>query len=405
MIGLSDIEAARKRLDGHVKRTPTVKSDVLSQVAGSEVFVKLENQQHTGSFKERGALNKLLCLTDDEKRRGVIAASAGNHAQGVAFHASRNGIRATILMPETTPLIKVQNTHEHGARVVLHGANYDEAYAEARRLQEERSLTFIHPFDDELVIAGQGTIGLELLEAVPDLDAVIVPVGGGGLIAGIAVAIKAVRPEVQVFGVQAARAPSMLRSLEAGEPVTIQGGRTLADGIQVKRPGSRTFELVKQHVDRVKTVTESELADAIVFLLERQCTLAEGAGAAGVAAILKNHFPELRRSKIATIICGGNIDLPLLSLIIERNMVRSGRLMRITVQVPQRPGGLAELLTVVAEQEASVVQIDHHHTFTSSPFWEAEVALTLETRDARHAEEVRAGLKDAGYVIRARSDF
>ncbi len=400
MISLADVEAARERITGSIVRTPCLRSHRLSQQSGADVFVKYENHQLTGAYKERGALNKLLLLSADEKRRGVIAASAGNHAQGVACHASRTGVKAVIVMPETTPLVKVQSTRGFGARVVLHGRSYDDAYQEALRLQEAEGLVFIHPFDDAAVIAGQGTLGLELLEQVPELEAIILPIGGGGLISGVATAVKALRPEVKIFGVQAARAPSMVKSLEAGEPIVVGGSRTLAEGIQVKRPGELTFGIVRRLVDQVRTVSENELADAIIFLLEKEKSLAEGAGAAGVAALLAGRFPDLASRRIATVLCGGNIDLPMLSLIIERSLVRSGRMVRFSMKLPNQPGELARLLDVIAAAEANVVEIEHHRTFTNAPFWEALVILTLETRDSRHAEELAASLDEHGYRVR-----
>lgn len=400
MIPLEAIREAARKLEGQVKKTPCLRSQQLTDATGVEVYLKYENQQLTGAYKERGALNKLLNLSEEDRARGVLAASAGNHAQGVAYHASRTGVQATIVMPETTPLIKVENTRRFGARVLLKGLDYDEAYEEAVRIRDEEGLTFIHPFDDPDVIAGQGTIGLELLEQVPDLQAVVVPIGGGGLISGIATAIKAQRPEVLVFGVQAARAPSMVRSLEKGEPTTVPAHRSLADGIQVKRPGSLTFEIVRRSVDAVRTVRENELSEAIIYLLEREKTLVEGAGAAGVAALVAGRFPELQGKKVATVLCGGNVDLPLLNLIIGRSLIRSGRLIRFSIKLPHRPGALAQLLQVLAEQDANVLEVEHHRTFAHTLFWEAEVTITLETRDNHHAEEIRAALEASDYHVK-----
>lgn len=400
MVELADILAARERIRDSISNTPCVHSPLLSARTGAEVFYKLEILQFTGAFKERGALNKILCLSPEERARGVIAASAGNHAQGVAYHAKRNGLRATIVMPEPTPLIKVANTRQHDAEVVLHGQNYEEAYTEAQRRCQEDGLTFIHPFDDELVIAGQGTIGLELLEALPDLEAVVVPVGGGGLIAGVAAAIKLQRPDVLVLGVQPERLPSMVRSLEAGQLVSLEPSRTIAEGIQVRRPGTRTFELVQRFVDEVGLVKEDEIAAAIVLLLEREKLLTEGAGAAGVAALMHAAFPQLRAKRVAVLLSGGNIDVHLLNLIIERNLVREGRLVRLAVQLDDRPGALAQFLTVVGEQGGNVMQVQHNRVFCGASLWQADIDITLETRNSEHAEQLKAALCQQGYLVR-----
>ena len=318
MIGIREIEEARARIDEHVVTTPCAKSEWFSKLTGSKTYFKLENLQMTGSFKERGALNKILTLTAAEREHGVIAASAGNHAQGVAYHAGRLGIPATIVMPERTPLIKVQNTRSFGAKTVLSGGNFDEAYAESRRLQKEKNLTFVHPFDDEMVIAGQGTIGLELLEQNPYLEVVIVPIGGGGLISGIAAAIKEVNPRIRVIGVQAEVLPSMKASVAAGELVTVPPGRTIADGIAVKRPGELTLAYVREFVDDIVTVSEEEIANAILLLLEREKTVAEGAGAAAVAALINGRVPAALGRKTAMIVSGGNIDVNTIARVIEK---------------------------------------------------------------------------------------
>ncbi|HEY0840224.1 MAG TPA: threonine ammonia-lyase, partial [Vulgatibacter sp.] len=354
MIGLHEVEEARKRLDEHVIYSPCTRSEAFSRQCGAKIWFKLENLQLTGSFKERGALNKLLELSAEERARGVITASAGNHAQGVAYHAGRLGIPATIVMPDRTPLIKVTNTRGYGAKVVLAGGNFDEAYAEARRLQEEQGLVFVHPFDDDAVIAGQGTIGLELLEQVPDLDAVIVPIGGGGLISGIAVALKQSRPGIRVIGVQTAALPSMKASVEAGEPVTVKAGQTIADGIAVKRPGGRTLEYVKRYVDEILVVDEEEIANAILLLLEREKTVAEGAAAVALAALLHGYCRKLEGENVALILSGGNIDMNLISRIIERGLVKGGRLTRFVVNIEDRPGSLARLTALVAGEGANI---------------------------------------------------
>ena len=293
MVTLPDVQAALGRIRDRIYLSPCARSETLSRLSGADAFLKLENLQMTGAYKERGALNKLLLLSPAERARGLIAASAGNHAQAVAYHGGRLGVATTIVMPETTPIMKVANTRAHGARIVLHGANYDEAYAEARRLERAEGLTFVHPFDDPQVIAGQGTIGLELLEQVPDLDAVVVPVGGGGLISGVAVALKEQRPGLRVIGVEAELIPCMKASIEAGQLVTLEPSSTLADGIAVKRPGELTFEHVQKYVDDIVTVSEEEIASAILYLLEKEKAVAEGAGAVSVAALM-NH--KVRRA-------------------------------------------------------------------------------------------------------------
>jgi len=399
LIGLHEIEEARKRLDEHVIYSPCTRSEAFSAEFEANVWFKLENLQLTGSFKERGALIKLLELTPEERARGVIAASAGNHAQGVAYHAGRLGIPATIVMPDRTPLIKVSNTRSYGADVVLAGGNFDEAYAAARRLQEDRGLVFVHPFDDDAVIAGQGTIGLELLEQVPELDAAIVPVGGGGLISGIAVALKQSRPNVRVIGVQTAVLPSMKASVEAGEPVKVPAGQTIADGIAVKQPGGRTLEYVKRWVDEILVVDEEEIANAILLLLEREKTVVEGAGAVTLAALLHGYGREVKGKNVALVLSGGNIDMNLISRIIERGLVKGGRLTRFVVNVEDRPGSLARLTALVAEQQANIIEIHHDRAFGKAGYGETEVLLTLETRGSDHVEAIHAALEEAGYRI------
>lgn len=402
MIGIRDIEEARKRMDEFVVRTPCAKSEWFSKLTGAHTWFKLENLQMTGSFKERGAINRILTLTAEERNRGVIAASAGNHAQGVAFHAGRLGIPATIVMPDHTPLIKVQNTRSFGARVVLSGGNFDEAYVEARRIQEREGLTFVHPFDDHMIIAGQGTIGLELLEQIPDLETVIVPIGGGGLISGVATALKESRPSIKVIGVQTAALPSMKRSVEAGEPVAVPPGRTLADGIAVKKPGELTLRYVRKYVDDIALVTEEEIANAILLLLEREKTVAEGAGAAAVAALINEKVPAAVGKRTAMIVSGGNIDVNVISRVIDKGLVKEGRLVRLVVQVEDRPGCLARLLTLIAEYAANVMEVHHDRAFGESTFGNTEVELTLETRGRAHIEDLKIGLERAGYGIKGR---
>lgn len=397
MIGMREIEEARGRIGDYVVNTPCTHSEWFTRRTGARIYFKLENLQMTGSFKERGALNRILTLGDAERARGVIAASAGNHAQGVAFHAGRLGIAATIVMPDRTPLIKVQNTRAFGARVVLAGGNFDEAYQEALRIREREGLTFVHPFDDDMVIAGQGTIGLEMLEQVPEMEVAIVPVGGGGLVSGVAVALKSVNPRIHVVGVQTATLPSMKASLDAGEPVTVPPGRTIADGIAVKRPGERTLAYVRKYVDEIVTVTDDEIANAILLLLEREKSVAEGAGAAALAALLHGKVPAAFGKRTVILVSGGNIDVNMIARVITRGLVKDGRMVRLVVQIEDRPGSLAHLLQRVAEHGCNVLEVYHDRAFSNSGFGETEVELTLETRGREHVEELRAGLERAGY--------
>ena len=341
MITLTNIETARRRIRDHIYLSPCAYTETLSRMTGCRLFLKLENLQMTGSFKERGALNKMLSLTETQRAAGVIAASAGNHAQGVARAAQILGSKAIIVMPETTPLAKIRGTQELGAEIVLYGSGYDEAFGKAQELQQERSYTFIHAFDDPLVIAGQGTIGLELLEQVPGLDVVIVPIGGGGLIAGIATAIKAQHPEVRLIGVETTRLPAMKVCLEIGQVQTLLAAKTLADGISVARVGEHTFPIVKQYVEAIATVSEEEIANAILILLEREKTLVEGAGAVGFAALYQRKIVGIKGKNVVIVLSGGNIDMTLLSRIIERGLEIDGRLARIRVIVPDMPGSIA----------------------------------------------------------------
>jgi threonine dehydratase len=351
----------------------------------------------TGSYKERGALNKILLLSPEQRERGVIAASAGNHAQAVAYHATRRGIRSTIVMPSVTPLVKVTATQNYGAEVVLNGANYDEACQHALMLAQQRGLTFLHPFDDLAVIAGQGTIGLEILEQCPRLEAVVVPVGGGGLIAGVACVIKEIRPSVKVVGVQTARLPSMVAALAKHSPVTVPSASTIADGIAVRRVGDTTFALVSKYVDEMVTVEEEEIASAILTLLEREMLLAEGAGAAATAALLQRKT-KLNGQHTAAIIGGGNIDVSLLSRIIERGLVKDGRLVRIRVHLPDRPGALVELSTVIANQKANIVELQFDRAYYGVSLGDTVIDMTMETRGAEHLAGLLAAISAAGYA-------
>jgi threonine dehydratase len=396
LIDIADIEAARERLRGAIYETPCAYSQTLSELTGTRCFVKLENLQMTGSFKERGAANLLLQLESGERRRGVVTASAGNHGLAVAFHAARLGIPAVIVMPEWAPLIKVTSARHYGAEVILHGANYDEAYERARALEASRGLLFVHPFDDPRVIAGQGTIGLELLAQCPDLDAVLVAVGGGGLAAGVALAVKSRRPEVRVIGVEADALPAMRRSLDAGERVTLPPASTIADGIAVRQVSERTFELARKLLDDVVTVGEEELANAILLLLEIEKTVVEGAGAAPLAALV-NRPLGLRGARVVLVLSGGNIDVTMLSRIIERGLVKDGRLVRLGVLLKDRPGELARLTALIAEERANIVHIEHNRAFSRAPIGDTEVNLTLETSGRPDIERLLGRLAAAGY--------
>jgi len=397
MLTFAEIEAARKRIGDAVYQTPCAFTKTLSDLTGTRLYLKLENLQMTGSFKERGAANKLLSMPEDERQRGVIAASAGNHAQGVAYHAKRLGVRAVIVMPRATPLVKVSATRGFGAEVILHGSNYDEAYAEARRIEAVEALTFIHPFDDDAVMAGQGTIGLELVEQNPYLDAVIVAVGGGGLAAGVATAIKETNPRIKVYGVEPKVMPSMKMALEAGAPVTVDAAKTIADGVAVKTVGTRTFEVCQRYLDDVVLVDEEEIAEAILLLLEREKTVAEGAGAAPLAALVHQRLPQLAGKKVAAIICGGNIDVNVISRIIDRGLVKSGRLMRMRVLVPDIPGSLGGMLSIVGAHGANVLQIVHERTAARYELGHVAVELTLETRGFEHAAEIEQAIAAGGF--------
>jgi len=374
---------------------------MLSALTGQQVYLKLENLQMTGSFKERGALNRIAMLTPEQSVRGVVAASAGNHAQGVAYHATKRGIRALIVMPLATPLVKVTATRGFGAEVVLHGANYDEACEEAMRLCAAERMTFIHPFDDAVVMAGQGTIALELLEQVPQLEAVVVPIGGGGLIGGIACAIKeacsqAARPEIRVIGVQTSRLPSMLAARAAGYPVTVEAATTIADGIAVRRAGDVTLPVVEQYVDEIVTVDEDEIASAILVLLEREKTLAEGAGAAALAALLQKKT-SLNGAHTAVMVCGGNIDVTLLSRIIERGLVQDGRLIRLRIHLLDKPGALADLTRLIASYRANIVDTLHNRAYYGVNLGDTVIDITMETRGREQVAELLAALTAEGY--------
>jgi len=351
----------------------------------------------TGSYKERGALNKILMLSDEERSRGLVAASAGNHAQAVSHHATQRGLSAQIVMPLATPLNKVMSTRRFGGEVILHGANYDEACVEAQRRCAEQRRTFIHPFDDDAVMAGQGTLGLELLEQVPDMDVLVASIGGGGMISGVACAIKELNPKVKVIGVQTSRLPSMKAAVEAGKPVTLPVSATLADGIAVRRAGEQTFPVVQKYVDEILTVEEDEIASAILLLLEREKTLVEGAGAAAIAALMHQKVTGLEDKKVAVVISGGNLDVSILSRIIERGLAEDGRMVRLRIHLPDYPGALHRLTGILAEHRANIVQTSYDRTYFGVDLGNTAIDLTMETRGSEHVKELMGALAAGQY--------
>ncbi len=397
MIKLQDIQAARKRVEPVISKTPFAYAPLLSQRVGHKVYLKKENLQVTGAFKIRGAFNKIAKLGDEEKRVGVVAASAGNHAQGVAFSARYFSIPATIVMPENTPLTKVNGVKSYGAEVILHGSNYDEAYLYAVEYAKERGKTFVHPFADYEVMAGQGTIALEILEAAKDLDAIVVPVGGGGLIAGIASAVKQINPAIKVIGVTAAGAPAMRNSFYLGKAVDSTDVRTIADGIAVRDTSPVTLEILLESVDDIVEVDDEEIADAILFLLENQKLVVEGAGAVGVAALLYDKMELAPNSKIAVVLSGGNIDVTMLSVIIEKGLIKSYRKMKLIVTLIDKPGSLMKLTQLLASVSANIVQIGYDRTSAKLAFGDANVSIGLETKGKEHQEQIRSLLTQHGY--------
>ena len=399
MVTLQDIREARERIAGQVVLTPCTPSETFGEMFGGHAWFKFENLQRTGSFKERGALNRMLLMPEEDRARGVIAASAGNHAQGVAYHAARLGIPATIVMPERTPLVKVSATEKYGARVVLHGSVYDEAMVEALRLREEEGQTLIHPFDDPGIIAGQGTIGLEVLEQVPYVDVVVCAVGGGGIISGIATAIKETRPGVRVVGVESAVLPAAFRAREAGALVTIPPAETIAEGIAVRRIGENTFGHIERYVDELVLVSEEEIAAGVLLLLEREKTVAEAACATTVAALVGGHVTDVAGKNVVMILSGGNIDVTLMSRIIDRGLVQDGRRAALRVRVKDRPGALAALTAQLAKTGANVLRLDHNRAMADLWVTEAEIDLTLELRGRDHLQQVIASLRDEGFEV------
>jgi len=398
-VTINDIKQASEALQGIIHRTPLDLSRTFSELAHNQVYLKMENMQKTGSFKIRGAYNKIHNLSLIEKNRGVIAASAGNHAQGVAYAAARAGLRAMIVMPEVAPLSKVMATLGYGAEVTLSGQVYDEAFRRAQELQQEQGFTFIHAFDDAQVIAGQGTIGLEILQELPDVSTIVVPIGGGGLIAGIATVVKGIAPHVRVVGVQASGAPAMYLSKKAAHIVTTKDAVTVADGIAVKVPGTITYEIIRKYVDEIVTVEEEEIAGAILMLLERSKVSAEGAGAVSLAAILNGKIGG-RGQKLVAVVSGGNIDVNVISRIIERGLVKAGRRILVATPVTDRPGSLIKMLTIIAGLGVNVISISHDRIDPGVSLGQAEVVLSLETRDIGHAEELLRNLNREGYAVK-----
>ena len=399
-VTIDDIRAAAAVLHGQVVDTPCLHSRTLSEITGAEVFLKFENHQFTASFKERGALNKLASLDAAARARGVIACSAGNHAQGVAYHAARLGIPAVIVMPRHTPFVKVEHTRKHGVEVILHGDNFDEAKAHALALEKSRGLTLVHPYDDEKVIAGQGTIALEMLRDHPELDLLVVAIGGGGLVSGMATAAKAVNPAIEIVGVETMRFPSMYHALRGTKPEF--GLSTIAEGIAVKEPGRLTREIVSRLVADIVLVDEGDIEQAIVMLLEIEKTVVEGAGAASLAALLRDPA-RFRGRRVGLVLCGGNIEPLMLAEIIERGMVRAGRLARVRVQVRDLPGSLARVTACLAEQNANIEEVHHQRAFTHLAVQNAEVDLVLKTRNHGHVGEIVAALAAAGFAARVRN--
>ncbi len=395
MVTLEMIQQAQQNLKGVARLTPLISAPKI----GENVSIKAENLQLTGSFKLRGAYNKISSLTAEEKAKGVIACSAGNHAQGVALSATKNGIHSTICIPAGAPLSKVEATRGFGGDVVLVPGVYDDAYAKAVELTNEKGYTFVHPFNDEKVIAGQGTIGLEILEQEPHVDAVFVAIGGGGLASGVACAIKSVKPDCKVYGVQAAGAPSMYDSINKGEIIELESVSTIADGIAVKKPGDLTFEMCKKYLDGVVTVTEDEIATAILTLMETQKTVAEGAGASSVAAVMFDKVPEVKGKNIVCVISGGNIDVSILSRVITKGLTKTGRITEITTKVIDKPGQLINLLQLISNAGANIITIDHQREDKKSEVNSCIVSMVLETRNIQHSEEICSTLQKNGYEI------
>ena len=400
-VSFEEIQKARETLNGVICRTGLAYSNIISEMSGNNVYLKMENLQRTGSFKLRGAYNKIANLSESEKKNGVIASSAGNHAQGVALAATTFGIKSTIVMPKHAPLSKVIATRGYGAKVVLHGDVYDDAYAEAKRIQAEENATFVHPFNDPLVMAGQGTIALELFEDLPDVDVVVVPIGGGGLISGMAVALKRLKPTIKIIGVQTKNCPGMAESIARKQIVTVDGIPSIADGITVKTPGDLSFDLCQRYVDDIVTVDEEEIASAILLLLEKVKTVAEGAGAASIAAVL-NRLSGYKNKKIVAVISGGNIDVNMMTRIINKGLVKSGRKVFFETIVSDKPGVLSQLLQLIANAGANVLAVTHSRGNRAVALGYCTVELELETADEEQILNIKKLMEERQYSVNIR---
>ena len=398
MLNLDLVKKAAERINGVAVNTPFAHASLLSEISGANVFMKKENLQITGAFKLRGAFNKIASLSDEQRAKGIIAASAGNHAQGVAFAAKHFKINAVIVMPESTPITKINGVSSYGAEVVLAGTNYDEAYAYATQYASKNDLQFIHPFEEDEVIAGQGTVALEMLEKHPDLDVIIVPMGGGGLISGVAIAAKEINPNIKIIGVSATGAPALKNSFEQKKAVNTSSVRTIADGIAVRDTSEITLEYMLSNVDEVVSVDDEEIANSILYLLEKQKLVVEGAGSVGVAALLHHKIPGIKDKKVGVVLSGGNIDVTMLSVIIEKGLLKSGRKMKLTVTLIDKPGSLMKLTELLQELYANIVHISYDRTSTSLDYGDANVTIDLETKGEKHQAEIRSVLFEHGYL-------
>lgn len=396
-ITFQDVQTAYEAIKDKIIRTPTIRAARLSTHLGIDLYLKLENLQHTNAFKARGALNKLLTLTEEQRKNGVIACSAGNHAQGVAYHATNLGIPSTIVMPRHTPFNKIQKTEDFGAQVVLYGEQFDESVAETLRLAQERNLTFIHPFDDPAVAAGQGTLAIEMLDQRPDLDVVVVPIGGGGLIAGVATALKAIKPQIEVIGAQASEFPAAKMRAEE-KPFEQPRGLTLAEGIAVKEPASSNIGVIKALVDRIELATEEQIEEAIFDLLSDEKLVAEGAAGAGLA-VIKNNLQYLQGKKVGLVVCGGNIDSRTLSMLIMRGLVRDGRVSRLRFEIDDTPGQLSDISRIIGESGANVIEVIHQRMMQTVSLKRAELDIVIEARDQMHTKEIIQTLRNHGFKV------